>query len=58
MAVNFKPADMAKLDKAARVEGFTRTGSWVASVAILAADAVLEGKPEAQANSKKGGRRG
>lgn len=48
MAVNFKPADMIKLDRAAKIEGFTRTGSWVASVALTEAETVLAKKGSAR----------
>lgn len=41
MGVNFRPKDMEKLDRAAKLAGKTRTGSWLAEVGLAEAERVL-----------------
>lgn len=47
--VNFKPEQMEKVNKAAKLEGFEKTGTWLREVAVAAAD-------EALARKKNGGK--
>lgn len=50
VSVNFKPEDMEKVDRAARLQKFTRTGSWIAAVALeRAEEAIGPAKPERKA---------
>jgi len=41
MGVNFKPSDMERLDRAAKLAGKTRTGSWLAEVGLREAERVI-----------------
>lgn len=44
MGINFKPAEMKLVDQAARLDGYTRTGSWVGDVAVRTAEKVIKEK--------------